>query len=285
MAKKKALGKGLESLISDSIEEKINLNDRALLEIEVAKIKPNALQPRKNFNHDEIKALAISIKRNGVLQPLILREIDNGYEIIAGERRFRAANIAGLTTVPAIIMNPDEQKLYEIALIENMQRVDLNPIEEALAFRAMIEDFNLKQAEVGNIVGRSRVYITNSLRLLQLEDFVQDAIVNGDLSSGHAKMLVGLLPNMQKEMLSVIESEKLSVRALEKKIKNLKNPPAPQDAEVENKNYVYYRPYIEKLQDALGTKVDVQLNANKSKLMIDFYSDEDFERIISLIMN
>ncbi len=284
--KKKALGKGLDIMIGEEIEDKIKSENRNLVDIEIDSIKTNALQPRKTFDDELILTLADSIKRNGILQPLILREIIDGYEIIAGERRFRAAKIANLNVVPAIIMNPSEQKLYEIALIENMQRVDLNPIEEALAFKSLINDFNITQKEVGKIVGKSRVYITNSLRLLQLEDFIQNAIINGDLSSGHAKVLVGLMPEIQKEMLDLINKEKISVRALEKKIKKIKTFSSDSDvSNIKNKdsNYIYYQTYIEELEDLLGTKVDIQLNKNKNKLVIDFYDDMDFERIIDLI--
>ncbi len=277
-----SLGRGLDALITEPIASTIDVDKHKLVDVDIHKITPNAMQPRKSFNESDIDALSESIKRNGVLQPLILRPYEDAYEIIAGERRFRASKMAGLETVPAIIMNPDEQKLYEIALIENMQRVDLNPIEEALAFTALKDNYGMTQLEISRVVGKSRTYVANTMRLLTLDDVVKKSIENGKLTAGHAKVLVGLLPEIQRQMSEMIIHDELSVRELEKRIKNLKNPPLPaKKRQVDD--YKYYEPFIKELEDTLGTKVDVHLNGHQSKINISFVNEDDFERLYNII--
>ncbi len=279
MANKRALGKGLGALISDHFEEEIVVNDNNLQEIDINAITPNALQPRKHFAADAIDSLAESIARNGIIQPLLLHEVKNGYEIIAGERRWRAARQAGLKAVPAIVMNPDEQKLYEVSLIENMQREDLNPIEEALAFQSLISSFNMAQREVASVVGKSRSYVTNALRLLQLPEQLQQMIIDGKLTAGHAKVLVGLDQNRQLAVAEQIVSKQLSVRQVEQLINQTKR----RKSAAKPSQNIFYRDAAKQLEQQLGSRVKITGRAGKGHIVIDFYSEDDLARIIDII--
>ncbi len=281
MNNKPALGKGLGALLGDRFEEEIITDVHELQEVDVNLITPNPLQPRKNFDRDSINALSESIVQHGIIQPLLLHEVKHGYEIIAGERRWRAAKLAKLKTVPAIIMNPDEQKLYEVSLIENMQRENLNPIEEALAFQALSMSFSMTQSDIAATVGKSRSYISNSLRLLQLSESVQQLLVNKKLSAGHAKVLVGLPENKQEELANKIIQHNLNVRDTEKLINTAKKRTS-----VNNKSQdMHYKSFIRDLEDALGSRVRVSAKGGKGHIEIQFYSDEDFERIYNMIVD
>lgn len=282
MAKKRGLGKGLDALFAEPIEEQIDVNSHSLIEVDIHQIKPNALQPRKSFDSVSLEALSDSIKNNGILQPLVLRVVKDGYEIIAGERRFRAAKLAGLKSIPAIIMDPSEQKLYELALIENMQRVDLNPIEEGLAFRTLIDSYNMKQDEVAKVVGKSRTYVTNTMRLLSLMDKVKNYVAVGDITAGHAKVLVGLSQDKQLQLANLVIKDQLSVRELEKRVKLMKAPQIKKRNHTQQDNR-YYQPYLHQLEDVFGTKVDIEFKNQKNKISIEFYSEKDFERIFDII--
>ncbi len=279
MVKKTGLGKGLGALIPDSFESHVDTEGRTLLEIDIHKITPNVLQPRKVFEDKDLVLLSESILRNGIIQPLILREIKEGYEIIAGERRWRAAQLAKLKTVPAIIMNPDEQKLYELALIENIQRVDLNPIEEAMAYRALIDKFDLTQDAVAKTVAKSRSYIANLLRLLQLCPFVLNLVSNGQLSQGHARCLITLNHINQQNIAQKILDEQLSVRQTERLVSKLQNPTVV-NANKESTEDLFYKEKAEFLKDVLGTKVSIVQQGNHYRLFIDFYNDDDLSRIL-----
>jgi ParB family chromosome partitioning protein len=281
MIKKKALGRGLSALIPDEIEEQFTKEGYQLEAIPIQLIKPNALQPRKTFDEEEINALSISIKRLGLLQPIIVRKLDDYYEIVAGERRWRASKLAGLETIASIVMNEDEEKLYEIALIENMQRVDLNPIEEGMAYSALIEHYHMTQQEVSQVVGKSRTHITNMMRILSLCDPVQEYVVEQKLTMGHARCLVTLTPEQQIELAKSIIKDDLSVREVEKRIKKMHSKPTtPIVSEID--------PIIEdvshKLSDWMGTKVHITTGKDKGKIEIEYYSEDDLERIVSLII-
>ncbi len=279
MVKKTALGKGLGALIGDRFEDEITSADHQLQEIDINLITPNALQPRKHFADDAIDALAQSIARNGIIQPLLLHKIKRGYEIIAGERRWRAAKQCGLKTVPAIVMAPDEQKLYEVSLIENMQREDLNPIEEALAFQSLLNSFSMKQREIAEVVGKSRSYITNGLRLLQLTADVQQMIIAGSLTAGHAKVLVTLDDAEQLALAKQIVDKQLTVRQAEQLVGGVKQPSKRRKP----KQNIYYDKYAKTLEDLLGSRVRIKGNAGRGSVTIDFYSDDDLERILEII--
>ncbi len=281
MNNKPALGKGLGALLGDHFEEDIITDVHELHEVDVNLIAPNPLQPRKNFDQASINALSESILQHGIIQPLLLHEVRNGYEIIAGERRWRAAKQAKLKTVPAIIMNPDEQKLYEVSLIENMQRENLNPIEEALAFQALSVSFSMKQSDIAATVGKSRSYISNSLRLLQLSDAVQQLLIDKELSAGHAKVLVGLPEKRQEELANKIIQHNLNVRDTEKMITITKK----RSVSTKNSHEMPYKTFVRELEDALGSRVRVSAKGGKGHIEIQFYSDDDFERIYNMIVN
>ena len=304
MAPKRGLGKGLDSLIPTSVlkpaspetlaeENKKNpFNNKEEKEpekmVKITKIEPNREQPRKKFDEESLNELANSIKQFGLISPILVQDRKSHYEIIAGERRWRAAKIAGLKEVPVIIREYTEREIAEIALIENVQREDLNPIEEAMGYKRLIEEFDLKQEEVAECVSKSRSAITNSLRLLKLSEEVQKHLVDGELSMGHARALLAV-ENSEKQTLLAkkIISEKLSVREVEKLVKNLDKPvkekPAP-DTQLQ----AIYESYEEKIKQSLATKVKISPSTKvkgAGKFEIEFYSTEDFERILERIMS
>ncbi|MBP5529729.1 MAG: ParB/RepB/Spo0J family partition protein [Lachnospiraceae bacterium] len=250
----------------------------------ISKVEPNRNQPRKNFNEDALNELADSIKEHGIIEPLIVQDRKSYYEIIAGERRWRAANIAGLTEVPIIIKDLTEQEIVEIALIENIQREDLNPIEEAQAYKRLIDDFHLKQDEVAEKVSKSRTAITNTMRLLKLCPDVQQMVIDEMISEGHARALLGIEnAQVQTELAQQAFDQKMSVREIEKLVRNIgkeKKDKAKKDEQIS----IAYKEYENKLKEKLGTKVNISLKENGSgKIEIDFYSNDDFERIIDCI--
>ena len=287
MAKSRGLGKGLKALIPDESFMSIDNSDTENAEklvffLQINKIRPNADQPRKKFNREKLEELAASIKEHGILQPLVVRPENNGYTIIAGERRWRAATMAGLKEVPVIVKDLPAKDVMELALIENVQREDLNAIEEAEAYGALMEHFNLTQGEIGIRIGKSRAAITNTMRLLNLPDKVRQEVLDDHISSGHARALLSLEDQKQMESLcEEIIDKKLSVRETEKKVKLLKNPPKEDKANPEK------NPYITEVEDGLkqkfATKVKISGKKDKGKIELEFYSTEDLNRILDLL--
>lgn len=297
-AKRNGLGKGLDSLIpdkkvkpavSDKTEEKVKkeeLNKSGEIMVKINEVEPNREQPRKDFDEDALMELADSIKQFGILQPLLVQKKRDYYEIIAGERRWRAAKIAGIKEVPIIVKNYTDQEIVEISLIENIQRENLNPIEEAMAYKRLLEEFDLKQDEVAERVSKSRTAVTNSMRLLKLSDRVQQMIVDDMISTGHARALLAIDDEEQQYMLAnKIFDEKLSVRETEKLVKTLKNPKREVKKTIIEHTFVYEN-LEEQMKNIIGTKVSVNPKANgKGKIEIEYYSEEELERIYDLIMS
>ncbi|CDE56017.1 spoOJ protein [Roseburia sp. CAG:303] len=291
MAKKTGLGKGLDSLIpvhnntekEKAVVEKV-VEKKTDTVLRITEIEPNKGQPRKNFNEDALEELADSIKQFGLIQPLVVQKRDGYYEIIAGERRWRAAKKAGLKEVPVIIRDYTDEEMMEIALIENLQREDLNPIEEAQAYKKLINDYKLKQDEIAEKVSKSRVAITNSMRLLKLSEKVQDMIVDEMISSGHGRALLALNDKkMQEELANRIFDEKLSVRETEQIVKALNNPKEKKQKEEYSDNFVYEKIENE-FKEIIGTNVSIKRKSqDKGKIEIEYYSTEDLERIIDLM--
>lgn len=291
MAKKTGLGKGLDSLIPvhNNTEKEMAVIEKVVEKktdtvLRITEIEPNKGQPRKNFNEDALEELADSIKQFGLIQPLVVQKRDGYYEIIAGERRWRAAKKAGLKEVPVIIRDYTDEEMMEIALIENLQREDLNPIEEAQAYKKLINDYKLKQDEIAEKVSKSRVAITNSMRLLKLSEKVQDMIVDEMISSGHGRALLALNDKkMQEELANRIFDEKLSVRETEQIVKALNNPKEKKNKEEYSDNFVYEKIENE-FKEIIGTNVSIKRKSqDKGKIEIDYYSTEDLERIIDLM--
>lgn len=286
--KKKGLGKGLDSLIPDNkIEVKTsvpNAGGEQMMKINI--VEPNREQPRRNFEEDSLLELADSIKQFGVLQPLIVRKRKDYYEIIAGERRWRAAKMAGVKEIPVIIKDFTEQEVLEIALIENIQREDLNPIEEAMAFKRLLTEFNLKQDEVAERVSKSRTAVTNSMRLLKLAEKVQQMVIDDMITTGHARALLAIEdPELQYNLANKIFDEKLSVRETESLVKSIKNPKEPKQKKMV-KNAFIYEDLEDKMKQVLGTKVNVLAKGNgKGRIQIEYYSDAELERMFEMIMS
>jgi ParB family chromosome partitioning protein len=268
--------------ITEAVEVIENVSRETLLPVH--EIEPNKSQPRKNFDEEALKELSDSIKQYGIIQPLIVQKRDKYYEIIAGERRWRAARIAGLKEIPVIIKDYTPQETIEVALIENIQREDLNPIEEAQAYQRLIKEYQLTQEELADKVSKSRVTITNSLRLLKLDERVQQMLTDELLTGGHARALLSLEDkNFQYETACKIIDKKLSVRDTEKLVKQmLKGKPTKKPAVADDNDYIY-RDLEEKLKNIIGTKVSInRKQKNKGKIEIEYYSNEDLERIMDL---
>ena len=298
--KRNGLGKGLDSLIPAKAENKVaradketkpvpakedNTSGTGEILLKINQVEPNRDQPRKEFDEDSLLELADSIKQFGVLQPLLVQKKKDYYEIIAGERRWRAAKLAGIKEVPVLIKDYTEQEIVEISLIENIQRENLNPIEEAMAYKRLLEEFNLKQDEVAERVSKSRTAVTNSMRLLKLSDRLQQMIVDDMISTGHARALLAIDDEEQQYLLAnKIFDEKLSVRETEKLVKSLKNPKKPVKKEKIEHMFVYEN-LEERMKNIMGTKVSVNAKSNgKGKIEIEYYSEEELERIYDLIM-
>lgn len=295
---KHGLGKGLDSMIPTKKEVKkteiLKMDDvsRETL-ININDIEPNKEQPRRRFDEDSLLELSESIKQYGIVQPLILQKKNEIFEIVAGERRWRAARIAGLKKVPAIIKNYSQREVLEIALIENIQREDLNPIEEAYAYKKLIEEFELKQDEVAERVSKSRVAITNSLRLLKLGENVQQMLIDDLITSGHARALLGVADcKVQNELAMQVLDQKLSVRDTEKLVKSIQKK---KKIDAEKKTDVAERKKVEKLvlkeleekmTEALGTKVMItRKNKNKGVISLEYYTQDDLERITEILLS
>lgn len=286
MANKTGLGKGLDTLIPNKKENKEAASKIIQSEelIDINKIEPNKDQPRKSFNEDSLIELSESIKQHGIVQPLIVTKRDDFFEIIAGERRWRAAKLAGLKKVPVIVKDYSPQEIMEIALIENIQREDLNPVEEAMAYQRLIQEYDLKQDEVAERVSKSRTTITNSLRLLKLDERVQSMLIEENFSSGHARALLGIKDHdLQYSTALKIFDEKLSVRETEKLIKALQAEEKPKRKKPELKNDFVYRDLEEKLKMVTGTKVTINRKSEQAgRIEIEYYTPEDLEKIVAL---
>lgn len=283
MKPQRGLGRGLNALLSDEALTTANENETVIKVVDINDVEPNFGQPRKQFDEEELHELSKSILEHGILQPLIVSEKAGKYQIVAGERRYRAARIAGLNELPIIIKNFSEQQTLEVALVENIQREDLNPMELATAYNLLMERFDLNQDEVADKVGKSRPAVANILRLLKLSSYVQEKLREGLISYGHARALLGLKDNnMQKELTNLIIEKQLSVREVEKYVQQL----LEQKEEKKKKKAVYnpfYREIQENLQKLFGTKVSISKGAKKGKIEIEYYSDDELARIIQII--
>lgn len=291
MAAPRGLGKGLDVMIPNIVGESKEKKQKTEIKEEAAettvaitKVEPNRKQPRKFFDEDALQELADSIKQFGLLQPILVQDRKDHYEIIAGERRWRAARLAGLKEVPVIIKNYSDQEIVEIALIENIQREDLNPIEEAQAYKRLLEEFNLKQDEVAERVSKSRVAVTNSIRLLKLSDRVQQMVIDDMISTGHARALLAVDNEEEQYALAQkIFDEKLSVREIEKMVKNLHKPSKVKKMDDKTLQAIYLD-IEEKLKQRLSTKVAVTSKGEGAgKIEIEFYNHEDLDRILDMI--
>lgn len=289
-APKKGLGSkglGLEALLNSKMNE---LNEKTqetgVFEVDIDKIEPNKNQPRKIFEENALEELAESIKEHGVIQPIILKKINSGYEIIAGERRWRASKIAGIKKIPAVVKNIDDLKAFETALVENLQREGLNPMEEAKSYKRLIEEFSFSQEEAAKKVGKSRSVVANVMRLLNLDERVQIFISENKLSNGHGRALLGISDNnIQFETAEKIIQEELSVRETEKLVKkitenNNKDKKEKREIKFNTNNYKYIE---NDLKSIFGTKVKLSNNKNKGKIEIEYYSDEDLDRLIGIM--
>ena len=297
------LGKGLDALIpnkaggpskepakktrsavvkKDEPTEKDNLAAERL--VKISSVEPNLNQPRRHFDEDALLELSESIKQYGVLQPLLVSDKKDYFEIIAGERRWRAAKMAGLKEVPVVVKEFTDQEIVEISLIENIQREDLNPIEEAMAYKRLMEEFHLKQDEIADRVAKSRTAVTNSMRLLKLSSKVQEMVIADMISAGHARALLGISDEALQETTAMkVFDEKLSVRETEKLVKNLVSPAKKVKTEKNTAEDAIYESLEEKMKGIMGTKVSIQRKKNnKGKIEIEYYSRDELERIIDL---
>ena len=303
-ARRGGLGKGLDSLISpghsakaeakekpakpevkvvEKVDEKV-VEKPVEMKLKISEIEPNREQPRKSFDEDGLIELSESIKQFGVLQPILVQKKDDYYEIIAGERRWRAAKLAGIKEVPVIIKDFTEQEVVEISLIENIQRESLNPIEEAHAYKRLMEEFHLRQDEIAERVSKSRTAVTNSMRLLKLDDRVQQMVVDEMLTTGHVRTLLALEnKELQYNTAMKIFDEKLSVRETERLVKEILNPKVKKEKKVNLEEEAIYEGLEEKIKSIIGTKVSIHRGAkHKGKIEIEYYSQEELERIMDL---
>lgn len=277
---KRGLGKGLEALIPKAEHKEKGF----VIEMDVESLTPNLFQPRKNFDKEKMEELKGSIKKHGIIQPIVVRKIANGYEIVAGERRLKAAKEIGLKKIPAIIKSINNEKSLEIALVENIQREDLNPVEQANAFKRLIDEFKLTQQELAEATGKSRALVTNTIRLLKLNPVIQKNISEGKISFGHAKLLLSIEDEeVQKAVCDRIMANDLSVRDTERLIKNIEKV---QKKQFKVKNITIERfPEVEgRLRDILGTKISILYDGKKGNISIEFYSKEDLRRIAGLLL-
>lgn len=287
---KKGLGKGLDALLGsnkadDIVAPKVTAKPGEYVEsIKIVDIEPNPEQPRSDFDEESLEELAMSIKEHGVITPIIVKKADNGfYQIVAGERRWRASKKAGLKKIPAIVKEFGEMQTQEVALIENLQRKDLNPVEEALGYRKLMDDFSLTQEEISQKMGKSRSSVANSLRLLTLSEEVISYVRKGELSFGHAKVILSLgSKTQQKEIAQKVVKEGLSVRATEELVN--KKPPKPKKEKKADLNVRLAFKEIEKsVSSSLGTNVKISSKGDKGTIQIEYYSSEQLERIIKIL--
>jgi ParB family chromosome partitioning protein len=292
--RKSGLGSGLNELIpqknkstSGNTEEKDNVKTSDI-KVDINKVEPNKDQPRQYFDEDKLLELSESIRQYGVIQPILVQKRDNYYEIVAGERRWRPAKMAGLKEVPVIIKEFTEQEIVEISIIENVQREDLNAMEEAMGYQRLLEQFNLKQDEVAEKVSKSRTAITNSLRLLKLDKRVQQMVKDDLLSAGHARAILGISDqDLQYEFAQKVFDEKMSVRDVEKEVKKLqkeKKKPAKEKETLDKQTVIIYQNLEENLKGILGTKINIQAKDDeKGKIEIEYYSKDELDRIVELL--
>ena len=279
MSKKFGLGKGLGALIPDE-----STKEESIFKVSINLIKPNNEQPRKSFDEEKIIQLADSIKEHGIIQPLVLKKENDVYMIIAGERRWRAAKYIGLKEVPAVILDLDDRSLLEVSLIENIQREDLNPIEEAIAYKKLIDEFSLTQEVLSRRIGKSRVAISNCMRLLNLDERVQEYLIDGVITEGHGRALLAIEDkNLQYEIAQKIIDEELSVRQIEALIKDINSNKSKKQSNKVIDDNPYYNDLKFKLENLFNTKVLFNSNGNKGKIQIEYYSEEDLQRIIEIL--
>lgn len=270
--KKKGLGRGLGSLL----KEEDFLTDESLIEVEIEKLSPRKDQPRKKFDDESLKELSESIKVDGVIQPIVVRKVNENYEIIAGERRYRASKLAGLKKVPVVVKNVTDRKAKEIALIENIQREDLNPIEQATSLKVLMQEYTLTQKELSEIIGKSRSYIANNLRLLTLSDYIKEHLVNGDLSSSQARTLLSLESEKErKKYLDKLLNKEVNIREIEKKAKSNKHRNVD----------IFINDVCEKLTNVLDAKVKIVSKKKGGKIEINYINDDDLQRLVDSMMN
>ncbi len=270
--KKKGLGRVLSSLL----KEEDFITDENLLTVDLDKLKAREDQPRKNFDDDSLEELANSIKADGVIQPIVVRKVGDKYEIIAGERRFRASKLAGLEKVPIVVKNVSDRKARELALVENIQREDLNPIEEAISLKTLMEEYKLTQQELSDIVGKSRSYIANNLRLLNLSDYIKDYLIRGELSPSQGRTLLSLeTEEERKKYLDKLLVKEVNIRDVEKKAKQSKN---------KNED-IFIKDICERLTEVLDAKVKIHEKKKGGQIEISYLNEADLQRIIDSLMN
>ena len=270
--KKKGLGRGLSSLL----KEDDFITDENLLTVDLDKLKAREDQPRKNFDDDSLEELANSIKADGVIQPIVVRKVGDKYEIIAGERRFRASKLAGLEKVPIVVKNVSDRKARELALVENIQREDLNPIEEAISLKTLMEEYKLTQQELSDIVGKSRSYIANNLRLLNLSDYIKDYLIRGELSPSQGRTLLSLeTEEDRKKYLDKLLVKEVNIRDVEKKAKQSKNKTED----------IFIKDICERLTEVLDAKVKIHEKKKGGQIEISYLNEADLQRIIDSLMN
>lgn len=279
---KKGLGKGLGTLFDAEPEI---IDESGIIEVKTSLVEPNKNQPRKNFDADKLKALADSISENGMIQPIIAVKNDKGrYTIVAGERRWRAAKLAGLSTVPVVVKEYDEKTVAEIALIENLQREDLNPIEEALGYKELSDKYSLKQEEISQKVGKSRSAVANAMRLLSLEEEFQKLLISGEISEGHARAALSLEAyELRNFLINQVINSGLNVRQAELLAKQLQKEPREKKKNVSDVYAIELERIGDRLSSSLGTKVTISQGAKKGKIEIEYYGNEDLERLLNII--
>lgn len=276
---KKGLGKGLDALFAEDTQ-----NDNGVMEVKITEVMPNKNQPRKSFDEEKLEALSDSIKEHGVIQPIIVTKNGDFYMIVAGERRWRAAKKAGVKKIPVIVRDYDDLAVREIALIENLQREDLNPIEEAMGYRALMDEYNFTQEEISVKLGKSRSAIANSVRLLTLDDYTKDKLTKGEITEGHARCALSVPTGVVREFfVNRIIEEGLNVRQAEFLAKDLANPKPPKKEKKESVYKIELERISRGLEEYLGTKVKLSGNSKKGKIEIEYYGNADLERLLDII--
>lgn len=279
---KKGLGKGLGTLFSEEIDE---INENGIIEVKISQVEPNKNQPRKSFDREKLETLADSIKEHGIIQPIIVTKSEDGrYTIVAGERRWRASKIAGLTTIPVVVKEYTDQTVAEISLIENLQREDLNPIEEALGYKELSDTYGLTQDKISQKIGKSRSAIANSMRLLLLEDEIQQRLISGEISEGHARAILSLEGfELRNFLVNQIIENSLNVRQAEVLAKQLQKGRPERRKKSPDVYSIEIKRIQERLAESLGTKVTISNGAKKGKIEIEYYGNDDLERLLNLI--